>query len=85
MILAHQWDFFTPEEGARLLELHDEDGNRWKRIASMSQPERDRTVIKHRIGFLEQTRSNNTRLNRPTIPTIDQLTPEISQELLQKV
>ena len=58
MIVEHNWSFFTSDEDERLLQLHDQFGNQWKRIAGMSEPERERTVIKHRIEFL--TRSKGT-------------------------
>ena len=47
----------------------------------MSEPERERTVIKHRIEFLDQKQRNSLRQNHRQLPTIDELTPELSEDL----
>ena len=62
MVIQHNWELFTKEEDAQLLALHQELGNKWKRIGELSAMGRNRNEVKTRIHFLVQSKENDDHM-----------------------
>jgi hypothetical protein len=81
MIIPHDWPYFQSQEDAELLELHEENKNKWKKISEKATFGRDKNMIKHRIHFLEQYKHNEERMHRAIIPGIADLDEQMDEDM----